>query len=134
MRADTADILHASAELLDQTIKYAQGLEAQLKAARQTPSPVILEKVAAIDTGRLQTSLEGLRAAGLMEPSGISKVAAMVAENPNTLLDVVDRLTSLHTLSDTPSGVGISKAASALFTQSRRDEDPDGWGRMRDGA
>lgn len=130
-----SEVLAVSAELLEQTIKYAQDLQVQLAAQKQVP-PVILEKVASVNQDRLTKSLGDMLAAGLIEASGVTKIAAAIAADPNTLLDVVDRLTALHSLSDIPSGVGIRKESSQqhMFARTRRDEDPDGWYKMREGS
>ena len=130
------EILEVSAGLLEQTIKYATGLEEQLKAAKQAPS-VILEKVASVDKDRLAKTLDDMRAAGLLEPASVAKVASAVVNDPvTTLLDVVDRLTAIHSLSDTPVGVGIRKESSLPHkpTGTRQDEDPDGWYKLREGS
>lgn len=97
--------------------------ELQTKLAELKEERVILEKVASqstFDSEKLNQAIQTLADQNVIDSDYVQKVASMVEESPNKILDLLTKIASKpHTY-----GTSIEKEESSS------SEDPDGWGSL----
>ena len=97
--------------------------ELQTKLAELKEEKVILEKVASqstFDSEKLHSALQTLASQNVIDSDYVEKVASLVEESPNKILDLLTKIASKpHTY-----GTSIEKEEISS------EEDPDGWGSL----
>ncbi len=95
----------------------------QTKLAELQEEKVILEKVASqstFDSEKLRNTLEALASQNIIDGDYTEKVAGLVEDSPNKILDLIEKIASIpHSY-----GTSIEKEVPS------NDEDPDGWGTL----
>lgn len=95
------------------------------KVAELAEEKVILEKVATAPvfaTEHIDNLVEELGKSKLIDPLQTTKVAALIKEDPQQLLSLMEKLA--ESAASYPSGEGIPSEAQEAT------EDPDGWGTL----
>lgn len=139
---DVAAQLIELVDITDEAIKSAKASEEKvvalqteltaLKAAGlDKPAPQVTLQKVAFDNLAVRRTVQALVDRSILPAEDFEKTANLLKDEPSFALDLLDRVASFHEFPSAPVGRGIPKSANSKnLAASRKDSDPDGWGRV----